>query len=122
YYYGLCAPYIYRHRCYNRPPSYVYIEVPIYAGDTCRGYDSELNDYYLNRNHYDYDERDRELTQSIDALREAFRYNNIEPLTEITDSQVRISIFRQGKYEYSIEPNDFLDMTRDAMRSTDTIT
>ena len=43
YYYGLCAPYIYRHRCYNRPPSYVYIEVPIYAGDTCRGYDSDLN-------------------------------------------------------------------------------
>ena len=121
YYYGSCPPYFYRHRAFYRPPSLIYIEVPVYVGNDCRGYDSDLNDYYLNRSQYDLDTRDRELRQATDALREAFRYSSIEPLADITDPGVRISIFRRGKYEYTIEANDFLDMTRDAMRATDTI-
>ena len=121
YYYGCYPSYIYRHRTYYRRPAIIYIEVPIYTGNDCRGYDSDLDDYYLNRSHYDLDDRDRDLRQATDALREAFRYGSIEPLVEITDPGVRIAIFRKGNYEYSVEPNDFLDMTRDAMRATDTI-
>ncbi len=121
YYYGCYPSYIYRHRTFYRRPALIYIEIPVYAGNDCRGYDNDLDDYYLNRSHYDLDERDRDLRQATDALREAFRYNSIEPLVEITDPGVRIAIFRKGNYEYSVEPNDFLDMTRDAMRATDTI-
>jgi hypothetical protein len=121
YYYNVCPPYIYRHRTFYRPPSFFYVEVPVYVGNDCRGYDSDLDDYYLNRSYYDLDERDRELRQAIDALRESFRYGAIEPLVELTHPDVRIAIFRKGKYEYTVEPNDFLDMTRDAMRATDTI-
>ena len=123
YYYGVCPPYIYRRHCYYRPPSYVYIEVPVYLGSVSRGYDGDLDDYYLSRSSYELDARDREsgLDRAVDALHEAFRYNSIESLVDITDPGVRIAVFRKGKYEYSLDSGDFLDMTRDAMRTTDTI-
>ncbi|MEP6755986.1 MAG: nuclear transport factor 2 family protein [Chthonomonadales bacterium] len=48
--------------------------------------------------------------------------NNINTLAELVDPNVKISIFRKGKYEYSLNSNDYLDMTRDMLKSTETIT
>jgi len=123
YYYGVCPPYIYRRHCYYRPPAVIYIEVPVYVNNVSRGYDSDLDDYYLSRNDYYYDDqyRDRTLNRAIDNLRDAFRDSNIDLLAELTDPNVRIAVFRRGKYEYTLEANDYLDMTRDMMRTTETI-
>jgi hypothetical protein len=122
FYYGVCPPYIYRRHCYYAVPSYTYIEVPIYVGSDARGYDRDEDDYYLNR--YRYDEgvdRDPELNRAIDDLREAFRYGSIEPLVMLTDPQLRIAIYLRGKYEYSVASSDYLDMTRDMLRTTETV-
>lgn len=123
YYYGVCPPYIYRRHCHYRPPSLVYIEVPVYVNNVSRGYDSDLDDYYLSRNNYYYDDRnlDRALARAIDDLREAFRNCDINLLAELTDPKVHIAVYRRGTYEYSLSPNDYLDMTRDMMRTTETI-
>ncbi len=120
YYYDPCPRYIYRRQCFYTPPSLIYIEVPIYVGDEARGYDSDRDDYYLSRN-YRYEDREPGLDRAIDDIRESFRSGNIEPLVQLTDPQVRIAIFHKGKYEYSLAPSDYLDMTRDALHTTDTI-
>ena len=121
YYYGVVPAYIHRRRCYQTPPSYVYIEVPVYVHDETRGYDSDLTDYYLTRDRYDYEGREPSLDRAVDDIREAFRLGNIEPLVNLTDPQVRIAVFLKGKYEYSLDPSDYLDMTRDALHTTETI-
>ena len=123
FYYGFCPPYIYRRHTYYGPPSVVYIEVPIYVNNEYRGYDRDYDDYYLNRNrNYDaYDVHDRNLDRAVADIEEAFRYNDIERLVFLTDPSVRISIFLRGKYEYSMDSRDYLDLTRDAMRTIDTI-
>ena len=61
FYGGWCAPYIYRDHCYYGPPSTVFIDVPVYVGDTCRGYAGD--DYYVNRAY--------EAQNMLEALEEA---------------------------------------------------
>ena len=46
--------------------------------------------------------------------------HSITLLTPLTDPGTKLAIFARGHYEYSIEPNDYLDMTRDFMRSSHT--
>lgn len=122
FYFGVFPSYIYRRHCYYRPPARVYVEFPIYINGYARGYDDDKDDYYLSRRSYDdYYRREAGLEPAIDDLRAAFRYGNIELLVNLTDPNVRIAIFRRGKYEYSLNTNDYLDMTRDAMRAIDTI-
>lgn len=123
YYYDVCPPYIYRSHCFYYPPPVVYIEVPIYVGGTSYGYDSDRDDYYLSRGNYSFDEQEREsgLDRAVDDIREAFRFGNIEPLVQLTDPNIKISVFRKGKYEYSMSANDYLDMTRDMLRTTETV-
>jgi len=118
FYYGNCPPYIYRHGCFYGPPPVVYVEVPVYVGADARGYDTGPDDYYLRRR---YDDHDPELDRAIDDIRETFRGGNIEPLVQLVDPKVRIAVFQKGKYEYSLESNDYLDMTRDALTTTDTV-
>lgn len=122
YYYGCAPSYVYQKRCFYTSPSLIYIEAPTYVGSDCRGYDSDLDDYYLSRNDYRFEaDRDRDLDRAIDDIRDAFRLGSVEPLVNLTEPDVRIAIFRRGKYEYSLSPNDYLDMTRDALRATETI-
>ena len=124
YYYGVCAPYIYRRHCHYYPPVSVWIDVPIYLGvefSRWRGYD---DDYYLDRRDTYTDPSrlpDRDLETAVLDIREAFRFNNINLLANLTDPQTRIAIFLRGKYEYSLDANDYLDMTRDMFATTETL-
>jgi hypothetical protein len=54
-------------------------------------------------------------------LREAFRFSDINLLTNLTDPSVRIAIFLKGKYDYSLNASDYLDMTRDMFATTETV-
>ena len=86
-----------------------------------RGYD---DDYYLERRDTYTDPSrlpDRDLETAVHDLREAFRFSDINMLTNLTDPSVRIAIFLKGKYGYSLNPNDYLDMTRDMFASTETL-
>jgi hypothetical protein len=127
YYYGVCAPYIYRRHTYYAYPPTVWIDVPIYVNNEYRGWDGDRynrDDYYLNRSSSEYDPsnvQDQGLRDAMDDIRDAFHFGSIEHLVNLVDPQVKVSVFLKGKYEYSLSSNDYLDMTRDAMQNMDTI-
>jgi hypothetical protein len=66
-------------------------------------------------------EREPGLLNAIDELHEAFRGGNIDSLVALTDPNIEIAVFLQGKYAYSMPSSDFLDLARDAIASTKTI-
>lgn len=120
FYFGVCAPFITRAHCYRFPPVVVYVDIPLYIGDSCRGYAPiRREDNYLNRD--DLLEREPGLANAIDDLRETFRGGNIDALVTLTDPKIRIAVFLRGRYEYSLDANDYVDLTRDALQSTETI-
>jgi hypothetical protein len=61
------------------------------------------------------------VDQTVREIEEAFRYNDIERLVYVTDPRTRIAVFRKGRYDYSLDANDYLDITRDFMRTIDTL-
>jgi hypothetical protein len=121
FYFGVFPPYIERRHVFVSPPPRVFIEIPIYVGNEYRGYGDYRGDYYLDRRRDD--ERwkdDRELRRAVYDLEDAFQDDDITLLSELTDPSVKIAIFARGRYEYSLETNDYLDMTRDFMRTAHT--
>jgi hypothetical protein len=116
YYYGVCPPYIYRNYCTYYPPSYVYVDVPVYVDNDWHGYRDD-RDYRDDVRDF----REDGLETATDDIREAFRSNDINPLVNLTDPNVKIAVFLKGKYEYSLSANDYLDMTRDMLQTTDTV-
>jgi hypothetical protein len=122
-YYGVCPPYITQRHTYQAPPVVVYIDVPVYRDDQWRGYEDDLDEYYLDRRYARNDTWyvDGELRRAVEGIETAFRDQSIGELVDVTDPSVHIAVFRQGKYEYSLSASDYLDMTRDMMRSTDTV-
>lgn len=119
FYYGVFPPYIHRSHVLLLPPRVVYIEVPVYVGGEYRGYGRD--DYYLHRGRDDDRWKDNvELRRAVYDLQDAFREEDIEALTQLIDPKVKIAIFSKGHFEYSIEPNDYLDMSRDFMRTSRT--
>ncbi|NUQ71415.1 MAG: hypothetical protein HUU17_11425, partial [Chthonomonadales bacterium] len=121
FYVGVVPSYIYRQHVYVRPPRVVYIEVPIYVDGYYRGYRD--SDYYLNRTTWWSDDRSIEagVRNAVEDLEDAFRYSDITRLTQLADPTTDIAIFTQGRYQYSVRSNDYLDMTRDFMVNSDTV-
>lgn len=119
FYYGVCSPFLARAHCYTAPPPAVYIDVPVYAGDTCQGY-APINS---DDNFLDLDalrEREPGLANAVDELNEAFGRGDIDALVALIDPNTKIAIFERGQYQYSLAPDDFVDMTRDALQSIQT--
>ena len=120
FYYGVCAPFILRAHCHHLPPVEVYVDIPLYIGGNCRGYAAiSRDDNYLKRDYLS--EREPGLASAVDELREAFGRGNIDSLVALTDPNIKIAVFLKGKYEYSLHASDFVDLTRDALQSTETI-
>lgn len=120
FYFGVVPGYLYRRYVFYRAPRVVYLEVPVYIGGVYRGYADD--DYYLNSVWWRDDRTlDSSVRQAVEDLEDAFRYSDIEKLTYLTDPNTEVAVFTQGRYQYSLKPNDYLDMTRDFMLSTDTI-
>jgi len=111
-YVGVFPPYIDRaHVIFSRPRS-VYIDVLIGGG--------RRDDYYLNRRDDDRWRSDSDLKHAVYDIEDSFRNEDITLLARVTDPNTKIAIFTEGKYDYSLEPNDYLDMTRDFTRSVRT--
>jgi len=120
FYFGICAPFILRAHCDIAPPEVVYIDVPIFVGDTCQGYAPiRSGDNILDMDAL----RDSNpgLANAVDELREAFGREDIDALVTLMDPDTRIAVFERGQYQYSLAPNDFVDMARDAFQSTQTV-
>ncbi|MCC6730741.1 MAG: hypothetical protein IT208_15515 [Chthonomonadales bacterium] len=113
FYYGVCPPYIYRSYGLYARPSVVYIDVPIYVGGAYRGYRDDDDGYYLERRYDDRWKDEPGLWRAVEDLRGAFTSGDIDQLASLTDPTIKIAVFGRGRYEYSVEASDYLDMTRD---------
>lgn len=121
YFFGVCAPFISRSHCDVIQPSAAYIDVPLYDGDNCRGFEPvDPADNFLDSERLW--QREPGIGEAVDELQEAFVEGNIDSLVALTDPKVRIAVFLRGKYRYSIDSGDYIDMTRDALRAAETIT
>ena len=121
-YIGVFPPYIDRSAVVIATPRSVFIDVPIYVhGDYQIAAVGGGDAYYLNRRPDDTRWKDdKDLSNSVYDLEDTFRNEDIGLLAPLTDPSVNIAIFSKGHYQYSLNPNDYLDMTRDFLRSVHT--
>lgn len=105
FYYGF-FPYVRVVRLYVRP--YVVLE---YRNVTV----SSGNGYYLTRRG-DYD-----LDEALSDIRTAWTSGRIDLIERHVRDDVKIAVLLDRKYDYSIDSEDYVDMTRDAMEQMETI-
>ncbi len=124
YVYAGCVPtYIYRQHVIIQRPRVVYVDTPVYVDGYYRPVTVIDNggDYYLApRANGRWWRDDYNLSKAIYNIQDAFLTEDIALLTSATLPDVDVSIFTRGRYEYSLRPADYLDMTRDFMRTTRT--
>lgn len=116
FYFGVCCPYIDIAICGEYPPTVNYIDIPVYAGSNCQGWGSEQSQNLFNDPNLD--QEDPGLLNAVDELTETFQNGNIDAMASLVDPNVRVAIFLRGHYRYSLTADDFLDLTRDAIQST----
>ncbi len=124
YVYAGCVPtYIYRQHVIIQRPRVVYIDTPVYVDGFYRPVTVIDNggDYYLSpRANGRWWRDDYNLSKAIYNIQDAFLTEDIGLLASATLPDIEVSIFTRGRYEYSLRPADYLDMTRDFMRTTRT--
>lgn len=120
FYVGIFPPYIERSAVIIAAPRRVFIDVPIYARGEYRTYGEGRDDYYLNHREDDRWRDNADLKRAVYDMEDAFRNDDIALLAPLTDPSANISVFARGRYEYSLNPNDYLDMTRDFLRNART--
>ena len=140
FYYGAFPPFITLGSVYASPPQYVYVPYPVYQQDGAyNGYrGDDVDGYYLNRNNADDSYRvgenarrtdkdpvkeapkDAALDAAVADIRDAWKTGKMDPLAKHVRKDARIAVYLRGKYQYSMDAGDYLDMTRDALTATKT--
>jgi hypothetical protein len=124
-YYGVCPPYIGLNNVSLAPPQYIYVPVPVYTpdGDYQGRQKDGLDEYYLNKNQADRNRpsQDEALETAVSDIQKAWRNRDVDALSKHLPKGGKIAVTLRGKYQYSLEPDDYLDLTRDAFRTTKTV-
>ncbi len=102
-YYDPCPPFVALPRVvYLPPPRVVYVEVPVFIETP----------YYLQR-----DARPRdENAQIVADLRSAWMLRDISFIERYVRPNGYIAVYLEGRYAYSLPSEDYIEMTRDALR------
>ncbi|MCS6777879.1 MAG: hypothetical protein RMJ43_06790 [Chloroherpetonaceae bacterium] len=132
------------------PPPYTYVPIPVYVNGVYSGWRrDDVDDYYLNREierlrqkeerlrqrEQELDRRERELRQreenasrpdrdlriAVDDICRTWTDKNIQLLAKHVRRDVRIAVYLRGKYQYSLDATDYLDITRDALNVANTV-
>jgi hypothetical protein len=119
FYFGVCAPFISITDCIVAPPSVEFVDVPQYSGNAWLGYEDANDPNYLNDPNLDQEEPG--LNNALSELTETFGNGDIDGLVSLVDPSMRVAIYEQGQYKYSMNSNDFVDLTRDAIQSAQTV-
>lgn len=102
-YYDPCPPFIPVYRVIHLPPPHIiYVEVPVFI-DT---------PYYLDRAPRQRDERQALLSD----LRALWKLRDMQFIERYVRPNSHIAVYLEGKYAYSLPAEDYLEMTRDALR------
>ncbi len=110
-YYDPCPPFIPVYRViYLPPPRVIYVEVPVYI----------TTPYYLER----YAERPSQPVDDRQQLLSDIRHAWILRDPSLLEKYIRpnsyIAIYLEGKYAYSLPAEDFIAITRDAIKAVKT--
>ena len=119
FYFGVNAPFLGRTHVFFNSSPVVYIEIPQYDGNTYRGWNQDGDINYFQGG--DISDQEPGLLNAIAELEEGYRGGNIDSMAALCDPNGQVSIFLQGEYSYSMSSSDYLDLTRDAFSSTQTI-
>ncbi len=119
FYYGVCAPYISSSVVNIYPPAVEFVDVPVYNGDNCVGFEDSGDQNFLNDPSLDSEEPG--LANAIDQLRETFQDGDINALVALVDPNIDIAIYERGRYKYSMSGDNYLDLTRDAIKNAPTV-
>ena len=115
FYYGVCVPYIGIDGCAIFPPSVEFVDVPVYSGNQCQGFTDDGGQNFLNDPNLDQDEPG--LPNALDDLTETFQNGNVDGLVALIDPNTSIAIYVRGTYQYSMQAEDYINLTRDAVKS-----
>ena len=141
-YYAQSAPaFILADTVYIAPPQVIYVPIPVYADGSYRGVQkADIDDYYLNRAPKQDDgptvggnngaakspqtpaapKQERLIDKAAADITKAWKNGDIQTLSAYIDPAAKISIYLRGKYQYSLDARDYLDLTRDAFAATKT--
>jgi hypothetical protein len=119
FYFGVCVPFIDISDCHVFPPTVAFIDAPLYDGSNCTGFDDSGTENLLNDANLDQDEPG--LSNALDELAETFQNGNIDGIAVLVDPNVSIAIYQRGHYQYSLSPDDYMDITRDSIQSLQTV-
>jgi hypothetical protein len=119
YWYMNCPPYISYHRIFIYTP-----RVIIIIGDTVPWW--YCGKYYAWSNYgYSYSYRDYSrysiLDRALSNLVDAFKYSDVTLLDPLLPRNNRVDIFIDGSYSYSVNSDDYYDMTADLIHSVYTV-
>ncbi len=64
---------------------------------------------------------DKALANALSDIKKAWAERDIQLLAKHIRRDARVAVYLRGKYQYSLDTTDYLDMTRDAFRSTQTM-
>lgn len=115
---------------YFMPPPIVYLPQPIYAqsGEYSGWTTDDADSYYLNQNRDENGKKietgatiDRALENAMGDIKQAWENRNIALLSKHVKSADKIAVHLRGKYQYSLDSGDYIDMTKDAFRTTKTV-
>jgi hypothetical protein len=110
FYYDFFPPYIYGHRAYYIPlvvRHYRYVDVPLII--------LSYNSYNWDGDYYLWDSSQRSLSDALRDIRRAWERNDIDLLMDHVRRGSRIAVYIRDEYAYSVDSQDYYDMTRDAM-------
>ncbi|MGQ9525448.1 MAG: hypothetical protein ACUVTZ_11505 [Armatimonadota bacterium] len=109
YYYATVPRYIYG-------PSVIVLERPTYIIERRSEVyvDDDVDYYYLSPG------LRTSLKETLDDIRDAWVHGEFDLLLRHLHSEGKIHVSIRGKYAYSLTPEDYRDMTKDAVENTDT--
>jgi len=97
----------------------LFVDIPIYDGSNCSGFYNQDDGNLINDPNLDQNQPG--LNNALDELTETFQGGNIDGLVALIDPNTQIAIYEKGAYQYSMASNDFVDMTRDTIQSTQSL-
>jgi hypothetical protein len=119
FFFGACVPYITASECRHYPPAVVFIDIPVFNGVQCTGFDDASDQNLFNDPNLNQDQPG--LQNAIDDLTEAFQGGNIDGLVTLIDPNTSIAVYQNGHYQYSLSASDYIDLSRDAIQSMHTV-
>jgi len=123
YYYGLFPPYVRSYRviwvAQHVGIVYTWVDLPIVIVHRDAEYYSYPaypdDNYYLSRWRY------KSLSSALSEIERAWKRSDVDLLMTYVRSDCKIDVFLKDEYAYTMERQDYFDMTRDAMVNIRTV-